>query len=176
MNYTICFLQVDGEISGCFHGYPPFDMPITIGTIPLRDDFESSAINSGGVISGQPISFQKPMGEATPMLPPQLGMQMPMQMPALPNQNGPFPYPNGPSGFPEMPTGPYNEKGIPGAPPSVPTNAFAPSAPDFGQSKSNGPYFIFCSMKKNENNSNFNRSFHFRSTVLRGCHKYRRKG
>lgn len=97
-------------------------------------------MNPGMVIAGQPI------GEASPMLLPSQPMQMPMPMtmPPLPNQNGngapPYPYPSGPSAsFPSAPTA-FNEKGVPGAPPSAPPNAYAPnayapSAPNFSESK-----------------------------------------
>lgn len=79
------------------------------------------------------------IGESSPMLPPTQGpMSMPMTMPPLPNQNGVLPYPSGPSApYPGMPIAP-TDKGVPGAPPSAPPNAFAPnapSAPDFSESK-----------------------------------------
>lgn len=121
-------------------------MPITIGSIPIRDNFEASAVNPGMVTLGQPMPSQNQFGEAAPMLPPtqpSMPMPMPMKMtmPPLPNQNGngTYPYPSGPSApFPSVP--PPNEKGVPGAPPSAPPNAFAPnapSAPDFSESKTN---------------------------------------
>lgn len=129
----MCSMQVAGTIESCCRGVSPVDLAITIGTIPIHDNFELN--NPGMVISNQPMPSQKLIGEVPPMIPPQTQTQtpIPMPMPPLPNQNGSaLPYPFAP--FPNLPNT-STDKNIPGAPPSAPPNAFAPSAPDFGESK-----------------------------------------
>lgn len=48
------FIQIAGTIDSCCNSIDPLDLPITIGTIPILDNFDT--INP--VISGQPTSSQ----------------------------------------------------------------------------------------------------------------------
>lgn len=147
-------------MESCCHGVSPLSIPIWIGTIPIRDDFNAPAINPGMVVLSQTDGIPVQLPTQTPA-----PMQMPITMPPLPNQNGALPYPSVPSpSFPSMPSA-QNGAGMPGAPP----NAYAPSAPsapDFSQSKF-GIFHSFPPFQSKEIIIQLSFHFHFRSTNIR---------